>query len=202
MKGFEFRKPQRIQNDSSASCLERKWQLSSLGLSFRYLRGKRRKLLRNALDHCRKFGASWALLLQNQMPNIVSVYRGVRHHFGKGSVLSHPKNLHRGCAYIHSWMDGRMAVHSFAQTRVFPKDCANWSPFFNSITSPGASAVLTPRLDSSSHFWTGFPSLEHTPFKCVLLTPQKVTWNSNLFFPLLKAFQQFPVARREKLLMA
>lgn len=97
---------------------------------------------------------------------------------------------------MDGWQDGQ-STHLYKQ-ECFLKIVQTGLPFSNSVTSPGASAVLTPRLDSGSHFRTGFPALELTPLKGVLLTPQKVTWNSNLFFPLLKAFQQFPVARRKK----
>lgn len=74
---------------------------------------------------------------------------------------------------MDGWQDGQ-STHLHTEECIL-KIVPTGLPFSNSITSPGASAVLTPRLDSCSHFRTGFPALELAPLKRVLLTPQKVT---------------------------
>lgn len=74
------------------------------------------------------------------------------------------------------WQDGQ-SIHFPQILKIF----WNGPSLSNSTTSAGVSAILTPHLDSCSHFWTSFPFLKLTPLKCVLLTAQKVTWNLNLF---------------------
>lgn len=84
--------------------------------------------------------------------------------------------------YLHSQMDDRMVnLFTFHKQEYFLKIFWNGPSLSNSTTSAGVSAILTPHLDSCSHFWTSFPFLKLTPLKCVLLTAQKVTWNLNLF---------------------
>lgn len=42
------------------------------------------------------------------MPNVLTVHRGVGHHFRRGQCLSHAINNHRRCTYTHSWMDDKI----------------------------------------------------------------------------------------------
>lgn len=148
---------------------------------------------------CGKFGASRASPPRDHTPNVLTVHRGGGHHFRKGRCLSHSQNHRRGCTSTHSWMDDRTANPlTFHKQEYFLKISQTGLFLSISTTTIQISAVLTPCPSSCSHFQTGFPALELTPPECVLLTPQKVTWNSNIFPPPLKVFQQLPVAWEQK----
>lgn len=133
------------------------------------------------------------------MCKVLTVQRGGGHHFGKGQCLLHSKNHHRVCTYPHSWMDDRTAnPFTCHKQEYFLK--ISQTDFFLSIstTSNAISAILTPCSEGScSHFQTGFPALELSPFKCAFI-PWKLTQNSSLFPSLLKVFQQLPVAWEQK----
>ena len=124
--------------------------------------------------HCRKLGVSWALPLQNQMPNVLTVPRDIGHHFRKEQCLSHSKNHQRGWTYTLSWMDDRMGNPlTFPKQEYFLK-IFQTGPFLSSSTvSTGVSAILTPHLENCNHFPNCFPCpWTHSPQMCSPHTPE------------------------------
>lgn len=96
---------------------------------------------------------------------------------------------------------GRMAgwpVHSLVQTRVFPKDCSNWSPFFQlcylswSLSCPHTSFGQRQPLPN----WFPCPGA-HSPQMCSPHTPES-DLKLKFIFSSAKSLSTVPCCQEEK----
>lgn len=109
MKGLRVQKALGYSKRQFSFLSEKKMTACLTGIKLRIFKSqKKENFWVTHWTHCRKFGASWALPVRSQIPNVLTVHRGIGHHFRRGRCLSHAINNHRRCTYTHSWMDDRI----------------------------------------------------------------------------------------------